>query len=62
MKIKFKNGSMLESIESNNLERSSRADKLKEFYQKYPDIFIENHFGIKLLAYQKLFIRLLMKK
>lgn len=61
MKIKFKNGSKLETIESNNLERSSRADKLKEIFQKYPDIFLENYFDIELLPYQRLLIRILCK-
>ena len=31
MKIKFKNGSYLESIKSTNIKRSYRADKLKNF-------------------------------
>lgn len=61
MKIKFKNGSYLESIESNDIKRSSRADKLKEFWLKYPDVFLENYFDIKLLGYQKFFIRLIMR-
>lgn len=42
MKIKFKNGSYLESIKSNDVKRSSRADRLNEFYLKYPDVFLEN--------------------
>lgn len=61
MKIKFKNGSYLESIESTNLKRSSRADRLKEFYLKYPDIFLENYFDIELLEYQKFFIKLIVR-
>ena len=60
MKIKFKNGSYLKSIKSNDIKRSSRADKLKEFYLKYPDVFLENYFDIELLEYQKLFIRLIV--
>ena len=59
MKIKFKNGSYLKSIKSNDIKRSSRADKLKEFYLKYPDVFLENYFDIELLEYPKLFIRLI---
>ena len=55
MKIKFKNGSYLKSIKSNDIKRSSRADKLKEFWLKYPDVFLENYFDIELLEYQKLF-------
>lgn len=61
MKIKFKNGSYLESIKSNDVKRSSRADRLNEFYLKYPDVFLENYFDIELLEYQKLFIRLICK-
>ena len=61
MKIKFKNGSYLKSIKSNDIKRSSRADKLKEFYLKYPDVFLENYFDIELLEYQKLFIRLIAR-
>ena len=61
MKIKFKNGSYLKSIKSNNIKRSSRADKLKEFWLKYPDVFLENYFDIELLEYQKLFVRLMTK-
>ena len=60
MKIKFKNGSYLESIKSTDIKRSDRADKLKEFYLKYPDVFLENYFDIELLEYQKLFIRLIV--
>ena len=61
MKIKFKNGSYLKSIKSNDIKRSSRADKLKEFWLKYPDVFLENYFDIELLEYQKLFIRLIVR-
>lgn len=49
MKIKFKNGSYLKSIKSNDIKRSSRADKLKKFWLKYPDVFLENYFDIELL-------------
>ena len=61
MKIKFKNGSYLESIKSTDIKRRYRADKVKEFYLKYPDAFIENCFDIELLEYQKLFIRLIVR-
>ena len=60
MKIKFENGSYLKSIKSNDIKRSSRADQLKEFWLKYPDVFLENYFDIELLEYQKLFIRLIV--
>ena len=61
MKIKFKNGSYLESIKSTDVKRSYCADKLKVFYLKYPDVFLENYFDIELLEYQKLFIRLIVR-
>ena len=61
MKIIFKNGSRLQSIKSKDNIRSFRADEMKEFYQKYPDIFLENYFDIKLLPYQKLWVRSLYK-
>ena len=61
MKIKFKNENYLEPIKSTDIKRSNRADKLKEFYLKYPDIFLQNYFDIELLEYQKLFIRLIVR-
>lgn len=61
MKIKFKNENYLEPIKSTDIKRSYRADKLKEFYLKYPDVFLENYFDIELLEYQKLFIRLIVR-
>ena len=60
MKIKFKNENYLEPIKSTDIKRSYRANKLKEFYLKYPDVFLENYFDIELLEYQKLFIRLIV--
>lgn len=35
---------------------------LKDFYKRYPDIFIEDFLGVKLYLYQKIFIRLIMAK
>lgn len=51
MKIKFKNENYLEPIKSTDIKRSYRANKLKEFYLKYPDVFLENYFDIELLEY-----------
>lgn len=61
MKIKFKNENYLEPIKSTDIKRSYRVDKLKEFYLKYPDVFLENYFDIELLEYQKFFIRLIVR-
>lgn len=61
MKIKFKNENYLEPIKSTDIKRSYRANKLKEFCLKYPDVFLENYFDIELLEYQKLFIRLIVR-
>lgn len=61
MKIKFKNENYLEPIKSTDIKRSYRANKLKKFYLKYPDVFLENYFDIELLEYQKLFIRLIVR-
>ena len=36
-------------------------EELKEFYKKYPDIFLEEFFGLKLFWYQKVLIRTLIK-
>lgn len=41
MKIKFKNGSYLESIESADFERSSRADKLYDFIRSILIFFLK---------------------
>lgn len=61
MKIKFKNKNYLEPIKSTDIKRSYRVDKLKEFYLKYPDVFLENYFDIELLSYQRLLIRIISK-
>ncbi len=34
---------------------------VKEFYKQYPDRFLEEFLGLKLLWYQKFFIRALAK-
>ena len=35
-------------------------NRLKEFYKKYPDIFIENNLNLKLSLWQKILLRLIM--
>lgn len=54
MKIKFENGSVLESIESNVCKRSKRT--IIYYYKKKPYKFIEDFYGVKLHWYQKLWI------
>lgn len=61
MEMEFKNGSKLKTINSEDNKRSLRAEELREFYKKYPDVFIEEFFDIKLLSYQKLIVRALCK-
>nr|DAR20248.1 MAG TPA: hypothetical protein [Caudoviricetes sp.] len=47
MKIKFKNGSILESIESADSKRSKRAKEIV-YYIKNPYKFMEDFYGLKL--------------
>lgn len=54
MKIKFGNGSILESIESNDCKRSKRA--IIYYYKKNPYKFMEDFYGLKLHWYQKIWI------
>ena len=58
MKIKFKNESVLESIESNDCKRSKRA--IIYYYKKNPYKFIEDFYGVKLHWYQKLWIKFII--
>lgn len=37
-------------------------ENLKEFYKKYPDLFIENFLDLKLLWYQKFLVRAICRK
>lgn len=55
MEIKFKNGSVLESIESMDSKRSKRAEKIL-YYKENPCRFIEDIYG-DLNWYQKLWIK-----
>ena len=36
-------------------------EKLKEFYKRYPDLFLEESLGIKLYPYQRILLRMIMK-
>jgi len=38
------------------------GEELKEFYNKYPDLFIENFLGLKLSWYQKFLVRVICRK
>lgn len=59
MKIKFKNGSVLESIESNDCKRSERAEKIL-YYKKNPYKLIKYLYGENLHLYQKLWIKFII--
>jgi hypothetical protein len=37
-------------------------DDWKDFYKRYPDLFLEDFLGIKLYWYQKFYVRYLMRK
>ena len=52
MKIKFKNGNVLESIESTDDKRSKRAEKIS-YYMKNPYDLIEDLYGENLCWYQR---------
>lgn len=54
MKIKFKNGSVLKSVESNDCKRSKRI--IIYYYKKNPYKFIEDFYEVKLHLYQKIWI------
>jgi hypothetical protein len=36
-------------------------EKYTEFYKKYPDLFLETMFEVKLYPYQKILLRILLK-
>lgn len=59
MKIKFENGSVLESIESNDCKRSKRAEEIV-YYMKNPCELIEDLYGENLHWYQKLWIKFII--
>lgn len=67
MKIKFKNGSTIESIPSDGVKRGKRCDEvlrhntevLFQYYEKNPDKFVEEFFGVDLLDSQKSFFKTL---
>lgn len=56
--IHFKNGSYIKTIESKENHRSKNADN--NFYISLPD-FVEKFLGIKLLPYQKAYLRMYEK-
>lgn len=61
MKIKFENGSILESIEPNDCKRSKRAEEIV-YYIKNPYRLIEDLYGENLHWYQKLWIKFIILK
>lgn len=58
MKIQFKNGSYIESIDSKNSIRSKRADEQISYWQQHIDKFAEDILGYKLPLYQRIWIKL----
>lgn len=38
--------------------RAVNVDRVKEFYQRYPDRFLEDILGVELHLYQKMYLRL----
>lgn len=66
MKIKFKNGSYIESIgDASDVKRSHRGEdqitRMSEqiqYWQQNPDKYIEFITGVKLLWYQKVWMKL----
>ena len=69
MKIKFKNGSSIESIgDESDVKRSQRVEeqiarmlKRIQYWQYNPDKYIEFITGVKLSWYQKAWVRLWRK-
>ena len=59
MEIKFKNGSVLESIESIDSKRSKQAEEIV-YYMKNPYRLIEDLYGENLHWYQKLWIKFII--
>ena len=59
MEIKFKNGSVLELIESTDNKRSKRAEKIL-YYKKNSYKLIKDLYGENLHLYQKLWIKFII--
>lgn len=59
MKIKFENGSVLESIKSNVCKRSKRVEETV-YYMRNPYRLIEDLYGENLHWYQKLWVKLII--
>ena len=62
MKIIFKNGSMLKTIPSESEPvRSKRGNKQltywSDYWQRHPEVFIEEFMGVKLSCWQRIFIK-----
>ena len=57
MEIKFKNGSYIKTIDSQEVCRSSKYNKFRNYYNRFPDLFLEDFMGMKLNPIQKLSLR-----
>lgn len=62
-RVIFKNCSVIEVIEpESEVKRSSRYEKWLEYYERYPDVFVEEFFDVKLLPYQKFLLKYFNRK
>ena len=62
MKIVFKNGNALETILSESEPiRSERGNEQltywSDYWQRYPEVFIEEFMGVKFSCWQRIFIK-----
>lgn len=64
--LKFTNGSRIEILPAETAKRSKRGERqiktLTDFYSKYPDLFLEDYYRIRLSWWQKCFLRLIRDK
>ena len=68
MIIQFKNGSTIKSLPGGECKRSKRGqkqiekiqmEKIRDYYLKYPDKFLEEVCGLRLLPYQRVLLRII---
>lgn len=63
MIIQFKNGSSIKCLSGGECKRSKRGqkqiEKIRDYYLKHPDKFLEDVCGIRLLPYQRVLLRII---